>query len=79
MTKRVPDVNFMTRVRNDALDGPNPFEWKQVSTADIFASKTVVLFALPGAFTPTCSSTHLPGYEANFDALKAEGGLGSRR
>lgn len=73
MTKRVPDVNFMTRVRNDALDGPNPFEWKQVSTADIFASKTVVLFALPGAFTPTCSSTHLPGYEANFDALKAEG------
>ena len=73
MTKRVPDVNFMTRVRNDALDGPNPFEWKQVSTADIFAGKTVVLFALPGAFTPTCSSTHLPGYETNYDALKAEG------
>lgn len=73
MTKRVPDVNFMTRVRNDALDGPNPFEWKQVSTSDLFAGKTVVLFALPGAFTPTCSSTHLPGYEANYDDLKAEG------
>ncbi len=73
MTNRVPAVNFMTRVRNDALDGPNPFEWKSVSTADLFDDKLVVLFALPGAFTPTCSTTHLPGYEAKYDELKAQG------
>ena len=73
MTNRVPNVNFMTRVRNESLEGPNPFEWKQVTSGDIFTDRTVVLFALPGAFTPTCSSTHLPGYEENYEALKAEG------
>ena len=51
----------------------NPFDWKDVSTDDIFANKRVVVFALPGAFTPTCSSTHLPGYEADYAAIKAAG------
>lgn len=69
----VPDVTFKTRVRNDALEGPNPFEWKDLTTDDIFAGKKVALFALPGAFTPTCSSTHLPGYEAHYDAFKQLG------
>lgn len=73
MTKTVPNVVFMTRQRNDALEGPNPFEWKEVSTDDIFANKKVILFALPGAFTPTCSSTHLPGYEEKYDEFKALG------
>ena len=44
-----------------------------VSTDNFFASRTVALFALPGAFTPTCSSKHVPGYVANHDALKAKG------
>lgn len=70
---RVPQVTFKTRVRNDALEGPNPFEWKDISTAELFDGKTVVLFALPGAFTPTCSSTHLPGYEEHYSDLKALG------
>ncbi len=70
---QLPDVVFKTRVRNDALDGDNPFEWKDVTTADLFKGKKVVLFALPGAFTPTCSSTHLPGYEAAFEEFKAQG------
>ena len=69
----VPDVLFNVRVRNDALDGPNPYEWKQLSTADIFAGKKVVLFAVPGAFTPACSETHLPGYERLHDDLIAAG------
>lgn len=69
----VPNVTFMTRVRNDALDGPNPFEWKQVTSDDIFKGKKVVVFALPGAFTPTCSTTHLPRYEELYDDIKAEG------
>ena len=44
-----------------------------VTTDDLFAGKKVVLFAVPGAFTPTCSQTHLPGYVVNADAIKAKG------
>jgi peroxiredoxin len=69
----VPDVVFHTRVRNDALGGPNPFEWKDVPSSDFFAGRNVVLFALPGAFTPSCSESHLPGYEARFDEFRALG------
>ena len=70
---RVPDVTFKTRVRNDALEGPNPFEWKDLTSDEIFKGKKVILFALPGAFTPTCSTTHLPGYEKHFEEFKALG------
>lgn len=49
-------------------DGP-----EEISTDDIFAEKKVVLFALPGAFTPGCSAAHLPGYVVNVDAIKAKG------
>ena len=44
-----------------------------VSTDDLFAGKKVVLFAVPGAYTPTCSNDHLPGYVVNADAIKAKG------
>jgi peroxiredoxin len=70
---RVPDVVFHTRVRNPALGGDNPYEWKDVTTAEIFAGKRVVVFGLPGAFTPACSDSHLPGYERNHDAFAALG------
>ncbi len=70
---RVPDVTFKTRVRNDALEGPNPFEWKEVTSDDLFKGKKVILFALPGAYTPTCSTTHLPGYEEHYEEFKALG------
>ncbi len=46
---------------------------QDMSTDDLFAGKKVVLFALPGAFTPTCSAAHLPGYVANADKIKAKG------
>lgn len=72
MVTTVPNTTFKTRVRNDALEGPNPFEWKDLTSADIFAGKKVVVFSLPGAFTPTCSTSHLPRYEelyADFEAL----------
>ncbi len=49
----VPSVTFKTRVRNDAIEGPNPFEWKDLTSDEVFKGKRVVLFALPGAFTPT--------------------------
>lgn len=70
---RVPHTVFKTRVRNEALGGPNPFEWKDLSTDDIFKGKKVVVFSLPGAFTPTCSTSHLPRYEELYDEFKALG------
>lgn len=63
-------MTFQTRVRDESVDGPNPFRWQQVSSDDIFVGKRVVVFALPGAFTPTCSSTHLPGYEAHYQEMR---------
>jgi peroxiredoxin len=71
--KKVPNVVFKTRVRDESIGGENAFVWKDVSSDEIFKGKKIVLFALPGAFTPTCSSTHLPGYEKFYDELKAQG------
>src|SRR4051812_38046076 len=62
--KRVPNVTFKTR-END--------QWKEVSTDQLFKDKTVVVFSLPGAYTPTCSSTHLPRYNELASTLKAKG------
>lgn len=73
MTQRVPNVVFKTRVRDESIGGDNPFRWQDVTTDDVFKDKSVVIFALPGAFTPTCSNTHLPGYETHYDELKAKG------
>ncbi len=70
---RVPDATLQTRVRNDALGGPNPFEWKALTSDDVFKGKRIVLFALPGAFTPTCSTSHLPRYEELHDEFKRLG------
>jgi peroxiredoxin len=73
MAQQVPNVTFKTRVRDESVDGPNPFRWEDKTTADIFANKRVVVFSLPGAFTPTCSSTHLPGYEEHYQAFRDAG------
>lgn len=73
MQTLVPTVTFKTRVRDESVGGDNPFRWQDVSSDDIFKGKRVVLFALPGAFTPTCSSTHLPGYESQYEDLKQLG------
>ena len=70
MPNRVPNVTFKTRVRNDAIEGPNPFEWKDLTTSEIFDDKRVVVFSLPGAFTPTCSTSHLPRYEELYEEFK---------
>jgi peroxiredoxin len=73
VSQQVPQVTFRTRVRDDSVAGPNPFRWQDVTSDDIFKGKKVVVFGLPGAFTPTCSSTHLPGYETNYQALREAG------
>ncbi len=60
----IPDVKLM----QGTPEGP-----KEVRTGELFAGKTVVLFGVPGAFTPTCSAKHLPGFVQNAAALKAKG------
>lgn len=69
----LPEVTFKTRVRDEAIGGENPFRWQDRTTAELFGGKKVVVFSLPGAFTPTCSSTHAPGYEKAFEEFKALG------
>jgi glutaredoxin/glutathione-dependent peroxiredoxin len=61
---RLPDATF----RTPSPDGP-----KTLTTADVFAGKKVVLFAVPAAFSPTCSQVHLPGYVKHHDTIKASG------
>jgi peroxiredoxin len=61
---RLPDVQFNV---------PTGDGMKQMRTADVFGGKTVALFAVPGAFTPTCSARHLPSFRDNVEALKAKG------
>lgn len=62
--EKVPNVTLKTM----GSEGP-----QDISTDDIFGGKKVVLFALPGAFTPGCSLAHLPGYVVNADTIKAKG------
>lgn len=62
--KRVPEVTFKTRQDND---------WVDVTTKDLFEGKSVIVFALPGAFTPTCSAKHLPRYNQLAPVFKANG------
>jgi glutaredoxin/glutathione-dependent peroxiredoxin len=68
MTIKVGDTIPSMKLMMATSDGP-----REVSTDDIFKGKKVVLFAVPGAFTPTCSIKHLPGFVQNADAIKAKG------
>ncbi len=61
---KLPSATFMTMGK----DGPKP-----VGSDELFAGKTVALFAVPGAFTPTCSAKHLPGFKEKADEFKAKG------
>ena len=62
--QKIPNVTFKTRVDN---------MWVDVTTEQLFNNKTVVVFSLPGAFTPTCSSSHVPRYNELADAFKQNG------
>jgi len=76
---KVPDTTFKYRVRTDGKPityvdntngGANPFDWKDVTCDDIFKDKRVVVFSLPGAFTPTCSTQQVPGFEELYEQIK---------
>jgi glutaredoxin/glutathione-dependent peroxiredoxin len=61
---RLPDTTFMTM----SAEGPKPMK-----TGDVFGGKKVALFAVPGAYTPTCHGTHMPGFVQKYDELKSKG------
>jgi peroxiredoxin len=71
--QKVPNVTFKTRVRDESIGGDNPYRWQDMTSDDYFAGKRVVLFSLPGAFTPTCSTFQLPGFEKGMADFKAHG------
>jgi len=73
IARKVPEVTFKTRVRDETIGGPNPFRWEDKSSADFFGGKRVILFSLPGAFTPTCSTYQLPDFEKLYDEFNAAG------
>jgi peroxiredoxin (alkyl hydroperoxide reductase subunit C) len=68
MTIQVGDSIPSAKLMQGTPEGP-----KEISTEELFGGKTVVLFGVPGAFTPTCSAKHLPGFVTQNDALKAKG------
>ncbi len=68
MTIAVGDKVPSAKLKTMTAEGP-----KDISTDDIFAGKKVVMFAVPGAFTPTCSAKHLPGFVEKAAQLKAKG------
>ena len=73
---KVPYTNFKTRIGDTDEVGGCTFiggEWKDIDTEELFANKKVVVFSLPGAFTPTCSSQQVPGYEAKYEEFKKAG------
>jgi len=73
MIKNIPNVTFQTRVRDDSLGGDNPFKWEVKTSSDYFSNKRVILFSLPGAFTPTCSTFQLPDFNNLYDDFKKLG------
>ena len=68
MTIKVGDTIPSMKLMKASPDGP-----REIATDEIFKGKKVVMFAVPGAFTPTCSAKHLPGFVQNIDAIRAKG------
>jgi peroxiredoxin len=69
----VPNAVFKTRVRDESVEGPNPYRWEDVDAADLFRGKRVVVFSLPGAFTPTCSNHQCPAFDRVYDEMREFG------
>lgn len=73
INRTIPDVVLKTRVRDESIAGPNPFRWQDLAVREEFAGKRVVVFSLPGAFTPTCSNEQCPAFERLYDEFLAQG------
>ena len=74
---KIPNVKLQTRVKNTNVkkskSNKNSYKWKTISTNNLFKNKKSVVFSLPGAYTPTCSNSHLPDYEKKYNELKKKG------
>ena len=73
MKNIVPDVTFKIRVMDESIEGDNPYKWKDKTSDEYFKNLKVILFSLPGAFTPTCSTYQLPNFEKLFNEFKTLG------
>ena len=71
MKKQLPQVTFKTRVLGDQLTGE--YVWEDVNSTELFENKRVIIFSLPGAFTPTCSNQQLPTFEEKYEEFKSLG------
>jgi peroxiredoxin len=72
--RKVPyGIVFKTRVRDESIGGENPFRWQDLSSDEIFKGRRVVVFSLPGAFTPTCSNRQCPAFDALYSEIRAQG------
>ena len=69
----VPNVTFKKRVRDESIGGDNPFKWIDLTTKEIFLGNRVLVFSLPGAFTPTCSTYQVPGFVEQSQVIKSHG------
>ena len=73
---KIPNTTFQVRTGDSVLDDGCSFDegmWTTMTTDDYFKGRRVVLFSLPGAFTPTCTSTQLPSFEENYNTIKTLG------
>ena len=73
MIKNLPNINFKIRIRDESIGGDNPFKWEEKSTNDFFGGKKTIIFSLPGAFTPTCSTFQLPDFNKLYNEFKSLG------
>ena len=73
LNRKVPNVIFKTRIRDESISGDNPYRWKNMSSNDYFSGKRIILFSLPGAFTPTCSTFQLPDFEKLYSDFTKKG------
>jgi thioredoxin-dependent peroxiredoxin len=73
INRPIPDVTLKTRVRDESVGGPNPFRWQDLRVRDEFAGKRIVVFSLPGAFTPTCSNEQCPNFDRLYDEFRELG------
>ena len=67
------NIEIQTRVRDDSIEGDNPFRWETVTTNDLFEDKRVLVIGLPGAFTPTCSTSQVPDFAEAAEEIKSYG------
>ena len=73
LKRQIPEVIFKVRVRDESIVGDNPYRWQDLSSNEVFENKKILIFSLPGAFTPTCSTFQLPGFEELYFKFKEKG------